>query len=59
MNCLKRRHKHQFEPRYDSCPTGKVVETSRGYDKVLVNCTYVRDICVKCGHIVERSGTKT
>ena len=55
----------KFEPRYDlSEPDQSLRDTVRYADeipaytvKLLVNkSTYVRDVCVRCGKTIERSG---
>jgi hypothetical protein len=55
---------HKFEGRYDDFEgTGRALEVSGAYTpaqfKALLNTTqkrhvYVRDVCVRCGHAIER-----
>lgn len=43
--------KHQFEARYDERPS----EIATFFNRApVVEKTYVRDVCVKCGYVVER-----
>lgn len=49
---------HKFEARYDEKPSGIELGEFKGNSdavrKLLFYNVYVRDICVKCGKVIER-----
>ena len=60
-NCTSMRG-HKFEGRYDEKPTGQggsfqggPVEAIYALRELTICKIYVRDVCVRCGHTIERN----
>jgi hypothetical protein len=58
---------HKYEARYDEVPNelmnGRKMQFGHGYEthairELLIVRVYVQDVCVRCGDVIPRQGTK-